>query len=158
MLFVLIFIVGCSDEKSEIEKKPLQDPQDIVIENLADSVKIKTGPYIMASEESDFVAAEFPGGKNELEKFIKESMLEKFKTADTIPSGEVYIKFTVKKDGSLKKITISQELEGCPTCNEEALRIAKKMPKWNPAYEKINNGKGKSFYDEDNFISVKFRY
>lgn len=45
--------------------------------------------------------------------------------------GTVYIKFVVEKDGSITNATIDRNVGG--GCGEEALRVIKSLPKFNPA-------------------------
>lgn len=48
-------------------------------------------------------------------------------------SGKCEIGFTVHFDGTISDFVILQGINGCPECDEEALRVLKKSKKWNPA-------------------------
>ncbi len=46
--------------------------------------------------------------------------------------GTVYVGFTVMEDGTLKQIHVKQGIAGGEACDEEALRVIRLFPKWNP--------------------------
>lgn len=50
--------------------------------------------------------------------------------------GTVYVKLVVWKNGEIRNIEILKGLAGCEPCNEEALRLVKIMPNWEPALQK----------------------
>ena len=48
--------------------------------------------------------------------------------------GRVFLNFVVEKDGSITDIKVMRKLGG--GCDEEAIRVLKKAPKWNPAKQR----------------------
>ncbi|HLP11863.1 MAG TPA: energy transducer TonB [Flavobacteriales bacterium] len=87
--------------------------------------------------------AEFPGGKDELNKYIQEK-LKWIDTADYISQGKVYIEFEIDTSGNVTHPKIKR---GLSTQVDMAVMDAfRKMPKWIPAY---NCGKP---------VSVKYVY
>ena len=44
--------------------------------------------------------------------------------------GPVYVSFIIEKDGSITNINLIRDIGG--GCGEEAMRVVKLMPKWNP--------------------------
>ena len=77
--------------------------------------------------------AQFPGGYKALYEYLEKE--NQWVQKQTIIKGSVYVRFTVKKDGSLTDIEVVRGMENlCPDCNEEALRLIKNMPKWKPGY------------------------
>ncbi|PWJ44170.1 energy transducer TonB [Sediminitomix flava] len=48
--------------------------------------------------------------------------------------GKVYVQFIVEKDGSVSQIQIARGIGG--GCDEEAIRVIKKAPKWTPASQR----------------------
>jgi len=56
--------------------------------------------------------------------------------------GKVFITFVVEKDGSLTDIKIVRGIGG--GCDEEAVRVMKMSPKWNPGTQ--NNHTVRVFY------------
>lgn len=80
--------------------------------------------------------AQFPGGEVQMFKFMCENMKFPLELLASHISGKVVIKFVVKTDGSLSDFTVVKSLT--PEADAEAIRVAKKMPKWKPA---MLNGK-----------------
>ncbi|AWW00589.1 energy transducer TonB [Arcticibacterium luteifluviistationis] len=91
-------------------------------------------------EEQIFTAVEqnpeFPGGTSEMYKYINSKIKYPPAAQRANISGRVFVKFVVEKDGSIGKIDV---LKGIGFgCDEEAVRVIKSMPKWNPGRQ---NGK-----------------
>lgn len=75
----------------------------------------------------------FPGGTEELYRFIKEN----YKIPETARlKGKVYITFIIEKDGSLSDIKAIRDLRH--GTDEEAIRVLKIVPHWIPGKQ---NGK-----------------
>jgi len=73
---------------------------------------------------------EFPGGIKEMYSFIGKNLKYPSAAQRANVSGKVFAKFVVEKDGSLGDVQI---LKGIGFgCDEEAQRVLKSMPKWNP--------------------------
>lgn len=76
----------------------------------------------------------YPGGDEARFKFLQNNVkYPKVATYNGI-KGVVYITFIVEKDGSLSNIKLLQGIGG--GCDEEALRVARLMPKWTPGKRK----------------------
>ncbi len=78
------------------------------------------------------VEASFPGGENELKKFLAENVKFPEICMDMDAQGRVFMKFTVEKDGSITNITVETNRTGCDEFVKEATRVLNKMPKWSP--------------------------
>ncbi len=78
---------------------------------------------------------EYIGGLIELYKFISENINETV----TNKKGRVNLRFVIEKDGSIGDIEILRSL--CPTCDEEAKRVIKLMPKWIPGQVNYRNAR-----------------
>ena len=63
--------------------------------------------------------------KGGLEKFISDSITW---PASFDGIGNVVVLFTVSQNGCIENIRITQKL--CPNCDDEAIRILKKSPRW----------------------------
>lgn len=87
--------------------------------------------YNMAGLE---VKPDFPGGIAKFYKLVQ----DKFEapTDSGFPGGKVFVSFVVEKDGSLTDIKVTRD-PGYRT-KEEAIRVLKLSPKWNPG---VQNGK-----------------
>ena len=76
---------------------------------------------------------EFPGGTSAMYKFIRENMVYPASAKKANIEGRVFIKFVVRKDGSIGQKEI---LKGIGYgCDEEALEVIDKMPDWKPGYQ-----------------------
>lgn len=89
-------------------------------------------------EETIFTVVEesamFPGGQEELMKYISENLIYPQQAREAGTQGLVFVTFVVEKDGSLTDIRILRDLGN--GCGEEAVRIVKTMPKWIPAKQR----------------------
>ncbi|MFC3813104.1 energy transducer TonB [Lacihabitans lacunae] len=98
-------------------------------------------------EEEIFTAVEqnpeFPGGTSEMYKYLGQNIKYPAAAQRANVSGRVFVKFVVEKDGSIGKVEV---LKGIGFgCDEEAIRVIKSMPKWNPGRQ---NGKNvRVFYN-----------
>ena len=79
---------------------------------------------------------EFPGGDVARIKFLAENTKYPDVAKQTGIQGPVYLTFVVEKDGSITNVKILRGIGG--GCDDEAMRVAKLMPKWNPGRQ---NGK-----------------
>ncbi len=96
-------------------------------------------------EEEIFTAVEqnpeFPGGQSEMYKFINSNIKYPSAAQRANISGRVFVKFVVERDGSIGAVEV---LKGIGFgCDEEAIRVIKSMPKWNPGKQ---NGKAVRVY------------
>jgi TonB family protein len=72
----------------------------------------------------------FPGGEDELYKFLSNNIRYPESARLREIRGKVFVSFVVDKDGSIKNIKIHKGLKG--GCNQEVVRVIRMMPKWKP--------------------------
>ena len=73
----------------------------------------------------------FPGGPEKLFEYLKQHMrYPKVAEKDSI-EGRVIVSFVVERNGKLTNFKVVKSPD--PSLSEEALRVTKSMPKWNPA-------------------------
>jgi len=77
------------------------------------------------------VSASYPGGYPAMFEFIKKNLLYPQEAYFKKVEGTVFIKTLISESGKLEEISIYSGVGF--GCNEEALRIVKKMPIWEPA-------------------------
>jgi TonB family protein len=82
--------------------------------------------YYMSSIE-----AEFPGGYKKMNDYIKEKLVYPEHALKNNLEGEVVIQFQISPNGTPGNFLIIAGLD--KDCNETALTILRKMPKWRPA-------------------------
>lgn len=72
----------------------------------------------------------FPGGDEMLMEYISKNLKYPQKAMDAGIQGRVFVSFVVEPDGSISNVKV---LRGIGSgCDEEAVRIIKSMPKWEP--------------------------
>lgn len=90
-------------------------------------------------EEQIFIAveqpAEFPGGMAALMRWLNNNMRYPEAAQQNDIQGRVIVNFVVEKDGSIANVKIAKGVD--KDLDREALRVVKKMPKWQPGK---NNG------------------
>lgn len=75
---------------------------------------------------------EFPGGIEEMYKFLSKNIKYPQQCMDNNVQGIAYVKFTVEKDGSISNITTYQEKTVHSLLDKEAMRVVGLMPSWKP--------------------------
>jgi protein TonB len=91
-----------------------------------------SGKNVVYNTQGVDVKPEFPGGVAVFNSFLDKNFI---KPADKPKmKGKIYFTFIIEKDGSLSDIKILRDL-GYGT-GDEALRVIKLAPKWNPGKHK----------------------
>lgn len=75
-----------------------------------------------------FTLAEYPGG---MASYIAKSVVYPEKAKADNVQGKVFVQFVVDTDGSIAEAAVLHGVGG--ECDDEALRVVKSMPKWQPA-------------------------
>lgn len=84
---------------------------------------------------------EFPGGEKAMYAFLSKHIQFPSQAQRANQTGRVTLQFVVEKDGSIGNIRV---LKGIGFgCDEEAIRVVKSMPKWNPGRQ---NGRAVRVY------------
>ena len=104
---------------------PVEEPKPVVEEKKEDN-------KIFEAVEQQ---AEFPGGMGALMKWLSNNIRYPEAAAQNDIQGRVIVKFVVEKDGSIGTVTVLKGVD--KDLDKEAIRVVKKMPKWQPGK---NNG------------------
>ena len=80
------------------------------------------------------VMPEYPGGPNEMMRYIQENIKYPQSAIDNKIEGRVFVTFVVEKDGSITNAAVLRGID--KECDAEALRVVSSMPKWNPGQQK----------------------
>ena len=75
----------------------------------------------------------YPGGAVEFMKWLTRNLQYPATARARKTQGKVVAVFYVEKDGSVTVINVTQSLS--PECDREALRVLRKMPKWEPGIQ-----------------------
>lgn len=78
------------------------------------------------------VPAEFPGGINEMRRFIKEHTVYPEIAREKGYEGKCYVRFVVSENGKISNVVVKKGMPNCPECDKEAIRVVRSMPKWKP--------------------------
>jgi len=76
----------------------------------------------------------YPGGDEARIKFMLENIKYPAEAMKKNVQGKVFVKYIVRSDGSITDAKILRGIGG--GCDEEAIRVIKLMPKWNPGMDK----------------------
>ena len=87
--------------------------------------------YVCVLVEND---PSFPGGMEAMYKFLAENIKYPQEAKDKNITGKVYVTFVVEADGSISNPRLLRDIGG--GCGQEAIRVVKLMPRWNPGKEK----------------------
>ena len=121
--------------------------------NSEDQIKGKVrvevlGEVVDPKDQEQVILPQYKGGKSALLKFIQKNKVYPKTASEKKVSGKVVVNFRVSEKGALSGFQVSQSLGY--GCDEEAVRIARKMPAWIPAK------RGKKNVAMECFIEVKF--
>ncbi len=76
----------------------------------------------------------FPGGDEARIKFLQSNMKYPTMARESGIQGKVYVTFVVERDGRVTDVKILRGIGG--GCDEEAVRVVKAMPRWNPGKQR----------------------
>lgn len=110
------------------------------------STSLEAGNKIMDFAET---MPSFPGGSRKLNEFVGRTVEYPGLAQENGIEGKVHVRFVVEKDGSLSQPKVVKGLGY--GCDEEALRLIRQMPRWNPG---ITAGEAARVYF---FLAVQFR-
>ncbi|MFN7099633.1 MAG: M56 family peptidase, partial [Flavobacterium sp.] len=110
-LFTLVAVISC--------KKEQRDKGIDTKKNITEIAAIGTA--------ANLTEPQFPGGLKNFYKFISAN----FKTDGNFKKEEIMASFIIESDGSISQIKIKNRI--LDKTKEEAIRVLKLSPKWNPA-------------------------
>ena len=100
----------------------------IVAQEKTNAKEVKEEPIYAFTNQS----AEYPGGVKALRTLIAENIVYPQKCKENEEQSIVYVRFVIKKDGSIDQITLHRKSK-YPAINKEALRLMSLLEKWIPA-------------------------
>lgn len=126
----------------DIFKYNIANPKDMEAKALLQELKLLlNSDLVQDSDEGEIylvtdVMPEFPGGQQNLYKFINNNLQYPKSALSAGLKGRVIVSFVVSNEGKVTNIQIDKGLS--KECNNESLRILNKMPMWKPG---MHNGK-----------------
>lgn len=131
IILFITFSINCYSQvkNNEVEKIEIIDPQ------IKDStIKVKINNEIVYDLVDE--PAEFPGGMYACKNFILTNLVYPSKAKEKGIEGKCYLKFIITESGEVSNVKVIKGVQDCPECDQEAIRLIKSMPKWEPG--KIN--------------------
>lgn len=118
---------GCEPENFLMRDSKLKPETgaDSVVDMSDDSVVDMSEIYEAVEQQ-----AQFPGGQDALIKWLCYNLSYPKASAEKGVQGRVIVQFIVEKDGSISNPTVLRGVD--EDLDKEALRIVKRMPKWQP--------------------------
>lgn len=111
------------DQETEIEEyvpPPVEEEEEEVVEKEIFTV-VEQMP-------------EFPGGQAKMMKYLAENIQYPQMAREVGVQGTVFVTFVVEPNGDITNVKV---LRGIGSgCDEEAIRVVKSMPKWNPGKQR----------------------
>lgn len=104
----------------------------ITVSNYAQEIKVNPSNTETTNDSTEvFVFVEvppsYPGGDEARLIFLRDEIMYPEDAKEKGIQGTIYASFVVEKDGSISNINIMRRIGG--GCDEEVIRIIKKMPK-----------------------------
>ena len=124
-------------ESTEASTEAISGPSGPVVTG-----PVVTGPVTAVEEETDegqiFQVVEqmpeFPGGMEALMKYLQKNIKYPSRAQDNNVQGRVMVTFVVNKDGTIVDPEVIKAVD--KDLDNEALRVVKSMPKWNPGKQR----------------------
>jgi len=108
-------------------------------ENGVDIADVKVA--ITQEEEKIFEVIEqmptFPGGESELLAYLGKNVRYPVAALENNIQGRVILRFVVTKNGDIDRVEVVRSLD--PSCDREALRVVKSLPRWIPGKQNGEN-------------------
>ena len=126
-----------TDTKAEISVATVEGgTEGINIADLADHKVVIEEPKKTEIFNHVEQMPQFPGGEAALMKWLNENIIYPTIAAEQGIQGRVNLRFVVTPDGSIDDVQVVKGLD--PSCDKEAQRAVKKMPKWIPGKQNGN--------------------
>jgi protein TonB len=122
-----------------IKTLPQEEPPIVIPPKVEIPVQLPTirnlPPEVVTEAPDDvFMGVEqnpqFPGGMKQMGEFLQKNLRYPPAASRANVSGKVYLQFVVNTDGSIVDVTVIKGIGF--NCDEEAVRVVKKMPLWQP--------------------------
>lgn len=79
------------------------------------------------------ISAEYPGGREKMITYLTSNLNYPEIARQYGIQGKCHLQFIINKQGEISDVKIVRAVPDCVECDQEAIRVIKKMPKWKPA-------------------------
>lgn len=117
------------EEEPEIEEVEMEEEEEVE-EIIEEEPEEEEEEVFMIVEDMP----EFPNGPMAMMKFLRDNIVYPRIAIDNDLQGTVIVQFVVAKDGHINNVSVVRGIGG--GCDEEAVRVIKKMPNWNPGKQR----------------------
>lgn len=134
---MMLVISFSPDVIAQQDKQTVPPPSPKTVKTADQPIAIS--PQLQDEEEIFKVVEVMPtykGGTSAMYSYLRKNIKYPDKARQNGTSGTVYVSFIVKKDGSVSGVGIIEGGSVGDGCDEEAMRVIKEMPKWNPGKDK----------------------
>ncbi len=137
---VVTEVLNVVDDDVELEQQDILTSEDT---QEAAQTAVYTPPAAVEEEEEEAAQQiftvveempEFPGGMNELLKYLAKSIKYPVIAQENGIQGRVICAFVVNRDGSIVDAEVLRGVD--PSLDKEALRVIMSMPKWKPGKQR----------------------
>ena len=120
-----------AEEATSAEQpKTEQVEQAAKVENTSETKEVEVKEVFQVCEEMP----EFPGGIQELQKFLSKNIKYPAIAQENGVQGRVIVQFVITKEGDIVEPKVARGVD--PALDAEALRVIQMMPKWKPAKQR----------------------
>jgi protein TonB len=135
---VVINIVENTVEIEDDIEIDAEADQETFIQDYTPTFNTEIAEEEIIEEEEIFVVVEsmpsFPGGMNKLMEYLQNNLQYPQLAKELNIQGRVFLTFVIEKDGSVTDTKLLRGIGG--GCDEEAIRVVNKMPKWIPGSQR----------------------
>ena len=126
---------------AEVEGVPVKSMLDLEVQLSKNGIKYFPHEELDTTRGAVYYLVEempmYPGGIDELRKFIANNIRYPVYAQENGIEGKVYVTFVIETDGSVNSFKIERGIH--PVLNEEAIRVLKLMPRWEPGKQRGEN-------------------
>ena len=130
-------IIEIPDEEEIEEEIEIDLDVEITEETEVEDIIFEEEPEEESADKIFLVVeedAEFPGGREAWTKFLNKNLKYPKQAKRMGVEGNVYLSFIVDRTGTISDISVIREVGG--GCDEEAVRVLEKSPKWTPGKQR----------------------
>ncbi len=130
-------IIEVPDEEDIQEDLEVNLDVEVTEETVIEEVVFEEAPEEEMSDEIFLIVEETAtpvGGMTEFYKYFSKNLVYPIPARQAGIEGKVYLQFVVDKNGNVSNVQVVKGIGF--GCDEEAIRVIKKGPKWNPAKQR----------------------
>ena len=130
-------IIEIPDEEEIEEEIEVELDVEVTEETVVEEIVFEEAPAEESADEIFTIVEEnasFPGGLKAFAKYLRKNIKYPGQAKRIGVEGKVFVQFIVETDGTLTDIKVVKGIGA--GCDEEAVRIIRKSPRWNPGKQR----------------------